>query len=146
MPEAEAEPETPSGSSSGGVEARNRGQFQPGVSGNPGGKPKAGGEASPKPSRLLLDMRLVYEQDESKDKTPGQKALRELFKKNPQGFITQLGRLEQAHSAGAGKARSVEQAAEPEQLVKLDGGTERLLTLLRRLRVEAEAKAMREGK
>src|SRR5262245_54202334 len=67
--------------------------------GHPGRK-KGSGRKGHKPSRLLRDMRLVYERDESQDRTPGQKALRMLLKDSPKEFISQLGQLERAYSIG----------------------------------------------
>jgi fructose-1,6-bisphosphatase len=42
-------------------------------------------------------MRLVYSQDASEDRTPGQKALRKLFEDSPMVFLSRLAGLEKAH-------------------------------------------------
>ena len=52
-----------------------------------------------KPSALLRDMRAVYEQAESKDRGPAQKALRKMFQENTDKYIARLGRLEQLFQA-----------------------------------------------
>src|SRR5262245_58577838 len=89
------------GSGRGQAEGSKATQFQPG---HPGRK-RGAGLRPRQPLRLLRDMRRVYEQDESKDCTPGQKALRKLFQDNPKEFIGQLAGLEKAHRAGATKQR-----------------------------------------
>src|SRR5437868_6976235 len=93
------------------VDGRAATQFKPG---NPGPRRnrKGEGRGRRKPPRLLADMRRVYEQDESKDRTPGQRTLRKLFKDSPKEFIAQLAGLEKAYlarAAKAGKAAAKEQ-------------------------------------
>src|SRR5262249_54665094 len=62
--------------------------------------PRPGGMKGRKtPPRLLTDMRAVYDQDESRDRTPGQRNCRQLLKADPQRFLAQLARLESAHKA-----------------------------------------------
>jgi hypothetical protein len=75
-------------------------------------------------------MRLVYAQDESRDKTPGQKALRKLFSKSPKQFISQLAGLEKAHRAGASKERGAT-SEQPDK--KRDLGSERCKALIEEL-------------
>jgi hypothetical protein len=84
-------------------------QFRPGHPGRKGG----GRVKEEGPSRLLRDYRRVYEQDESKDRTPGQKALRQLLKESPRDFLSQLSSLEKAHRSSPARSRFVE-LAEPE--------------------------------
>src|SRR5262245_60566604 len=78
--------------------------FKKGHSGNPGGKPKDPDAAGGKPAEILRDMRAVYRQDESKDRTPGQRSCREFFKKDSAAFLKELSRLEAAHRSGKGDA------------------------------------------
>lgn len=52
---------------------------------------------SPRVPKILGDMRLVYRTDPSLDKTPAQRALREMLERKPQTFMAQLQRLEDAH-------------------------------------------------
>src|SRR5437773_6055178 len=63
-----------------------------------------------KSPRVLRDMRAVYEQDESKDRGPAQKALRKMFNENFDGFLARLGRLEQAHEKAEYRAEVEERA------------------------------------
>jgi hypothetical protein len=77
-----------------------------------------------KPSGLLADMRAVYEQDESEDRGPAQKALRKMFNENIDKFIARLGRLEQAYQAEAPKEEKEEPAEAPDKV------TPKLITLL----------------
>jgi hypothetical protein len=77
-----------------------------------------------KPFALLMDMRAVYEQDESEDRGPAQKALRKMFNENIDKFIARLGRLEQAYQAEASKAEKEE---EPEEV---DEGEQNALAVL----------------
>ena len=56
---------------------------------------------------LLSDARWVYSRSLSEDKTPGQKAMRALLKKNPERFFAQMMRLEEEARAGHGQAQSV---------------------------------------
>ena len=58
----------------------------------------------PRPFPLLMDMRTVYEQDESQDRGPAQKAMRKMFKENIDGFIARLGRA-RAGLPGENKGR-----------------------------------------
>ena len=85
-----------------------------------------------KPWRLLLDMRAVYEQDESKDRGPAQKALRRLFNENLDAFLGRLGRLEQAFQA-AGKEEKPAQAPEAQPAEPVDVGEQKAIELLEKL-------------
>jgi hypothetical protein len=134
--DAESNPLTSNGNS------KKRWQFPKGRSGNPGGKPKSGAEAAKaRRPKLLHDMRLVYGQDESKDRTPGQKALRKILNKNAKTFIEQLAGLEKAHLATTGKAvvpenSDLSQSTKPEVV---DEGTARAEALIEKLLDEYEA-------
>jgi hypothetical protein len=72
------------------------GKRKPGtfVPGDPRINRKNGPGHKRKPWGLLLDMRAVYRQDESKDRGPAQKALRKMFNENLDRFLARLGRLE----------------------------------------------------
>src|SRR5208337_2333241 len=84
--------QTPMGSESPGrgqAEGSKSTRFQPGHPGR-----QRGGRRHRLPSQLLRDMRFVYAQDESKDRTPGQKLCRQMLKDDPKGFFSQLAKLE----------------------------------------------------
>src|SRR5262245_19157353 len=71
-------------------------------------------------------MRLVYSQEERKDRTQGQRTLRKLLEESPKEFIAQLARLEEAHARRGAKA-----APPPgEEPAQMDEGTERIRDLL----------------
>jgi hypothetical protein len=84
------------------------------------GRPRAGQaadqECGGRPRRLLRHMRQVYAREERKDRTEGQKTLRELLRESPKEFIAQLARLEEAEArrqpsrraAGPGEAERLE--------------------------------------
>jgi hypothetical protein len=69
-----------------------RTQFQPGHTGQP-----ANGNGSPRPSRMLLDMRAVCRQPADKDRNAAQQGLRRLLLENPQAFFARMDRLELEH-------------------------------------------------
>jgi hypothetical protein len=77
-------------------------------------------------------MRAVYRQDESQDRTPGQKMLRKVINDDPSGFFSKLVRLEQATLAvksSSAKTKPAESDPEP----KYDPGVEACQKLLDRL-------------
>lgn len=111
-------------------------QFKPGHPGR-----KHGGRKPRPPSQLLRDMRFVYGQDESKDRTPGQKHCRQILKEDANRFFAQLAKLESSHEAGAAKVKPTRSVvAEPEEVV--DEGTdlalERLNEFLANVKEDAE--------
>jgi hypothetical protein len=69
-------------------------------------------------------MRLVYAQEECKDRTEGQRTLRKLLKESPKEFIQQLAKLEEAHARRGAKAAPL--LGEEER----DEGTEKVKDLL----------------
>jgi hypothetical protein len=87
-------------------------------------------------------MRAVYEQDEAKDKTAGQRAVRALLNKNPERFISQLAKLEEAELRAGGKAEP--QAEDEERDGYRDEGLDRSQEAIRRWFEEAAERA-REG-
>lgn len=95
------------------------------------------------PSKLLQDMRFVYGNEEGRDKTPGQRAVRTMLKEDPKGFINQLGSLEKAHRSGKVKAEPA--AAIPKRgdagSSEEDEGSARCLGLVNRLLAEFERNA-----
>lgn len=88
------------------------------------------GEKKHKPSQVLCDMRAVYGQDESKDKGPAQKALRNLFKEDLDKFLLRLSRLENAYQAGESKNGKAPKESPP---AAVDIGEARSLALLEEL-------------
>src|SRR5262249_25252564 len=76
--------------------------FPKGVSGNPGGVPKDPEKAEGKVPELLRDMRTVRRQDESKDRTPGQRECRAWLKEDRKGFLGHLSKLEVAYAESRG--------------------------------------------
>ena len=93
-------------------------------------KPKGGSEKGRKirrASRVLRDLRHVYEKPEAGDKTDGQKTLRKLFKERPGEFVAMLQRAEAAHASGKAKDKTAEQK---QGVIARDEGTERCLTIL----------------
>src|SRR5688572_17161344 len=91
-----------------------------------------------KPSPLLRDMRAVYEQDESKDRGPAQKALRKMFQENTDKFIARLGRLEQAFQAEVFKEDVIPVVTE------VDEGTEKSVALIENLLAKYHAQRAEE--
>ena len=86
-------------------------QFNKGAIVEPRRQAKNGSErVTPAPPRLLPDMRKVYGQDKSKDRTPGQRGLRKRLNESPIAFVEQLAGLEKAHLAMAGKSACPEKS------------------------------------
>lgn len=100
-----------------------------------------------KPSRLLMDMRKVYEQEKEEDRTPGQRVLRGMLEKDPEKFIGRLGTMEAAHRsrvgvpAVAGVEKPKESGGENSPPGIVDEGTERVETLIERLLDQANKEA-----
>lgn len=115
--------------------------FQKGQSGNPGGQFKSGARRR-KPSNLLRDMQLVYNQPEGKDRTAGQKALRKLFNDSPKTFLTQMSQLERAFSPSAEGSAKPAPPASPEPT---DLGAERCIELCERLLDQWGAESLKEN-
>jgi len=126
-------------------------QFQPGHAGKKNGVKRKGYQLS----RLLRDMRAVYEQDESKDRTPGQVLCRKVLKEQPAEFIRQLSGLEKAHITRVEKERkaaAVEEEEDPDEF-KGDEGRRRLDALAKKMfdefereMEEKERQFVREGR
>src|SRR4051794_25931801 len=117
-----------------GATSESAGSLAKGRSPTFGGKKHTGSVKGRKPlPAVLKDMRAVYAQAESQDRTPGQKLCRTLLKDNPKGFLTMLGRLEQAHRAGVEKEKKAAVPAVPEKPDETDGGEERARELIGRL-------------
>jgi hypothetical protein len=121
--ELEAQPERP----------RKPGTFSKGDlrinrNGRPRGPQAADQECGIRPCLLLRDMRLVYAQQEGKDRTEGQRMLRKLLEKNPQQFIAQLVRLEKAHAPARQAPEAQAEAASG--VLPMDDGTARVRGLL----------------
>jgi hypothetical protein len=137
--------ETPVGSvrpGRGQAEGSKATQFAPGHA----GRKRGAGRKRRQPSRLLCDMRKIYEQDESKDRTPGLKALRKLLQENPREFIAQLGTLEKAHRAATSKRVESRQseALKPTAEAVVDEGTERCLAIATKLLADLDAEQAKE--
>src|SRR5262249_21381520 len=100
-----------------------------------------GKKGARRPSRLLRDLRAVYEQDKEKDSSPGQRALRQLFEENPKEFINQLRQAEREYQAQGRAAGSPKQAARPVEPAavteKPDEGTQRALLLAQQILEQA---------
>jgi hypothetical protein len=113
----------------------------PGGRFGPGNRPRGGsakGRKLRQPSRLLKDMRWVYEHAEEDDKTPGQKMCRKLMNDNPKEFLTQLTGLEKAHRTGASKESSAPKLVpvkteSPAEQEPTDEGSERAIRLCEKL-------------
>jgi hypothetical protein len=108
----------------------NKTQFQPGHARTRGLNRKGQGAGRPKPPKVLLDMRAVYNQPADRDRTAGQKALRKLLQANPEQFFSQLTQLERALLARDAKAKAARPAEGPPEPDARDEGTERCLGLL----------------
>ncbi len=130
--------ETSENSGRGQSEGSKSTQFRPGHPGR-----KRGGKKSRPPSQLLRDMRAVYSQDESKDRTPGQKLCRNILKDDPNRFFAQLAKLESSHEAGAAKAK-VAKGPVPVTEQEVGPGTERCLRLAKNLLGEILADQAKE--
>jgi hypothetical protein len=113
---------------SGRSEARNRGRFQKGRSGNPGGKPK-NGSAGPPP--ILRDLRWAYSHSaDDKKGTPQQEDFRKLYRENHVKFVDLLTKHEGMNKASekvAGAKDGSHGGPQPEEAV--DEGHERLEAL-----------------
>lgn len=77
---------------------KNSGQIQPGEARTKGLPRNGQGRNVAKPPRILLDMRLVYEDPEEKGATPARKVLQKMFKDDPKGFMNQLTGLEKTYA------------------------------------------------
>jgi hypothetical protein len=108
------------------VTGRARTYFKKGHTAGRGRNRKGEGKGRPKPCGLLRDMRAVLKQDETKDRTPVQRMVRQLLKENPADFLRQMTKLEAAHQTGAAKKA----AASPQKPADADEGEERVLALL----------------
>lgn len=119
--------------------AKQDGNRKPGtfVKGDPRINRAGGPRGKKQPNTLLQDMRAVYDQDESKDRGPAQKALRRMFNENIDKFLARLGRLEQASQTKEEKA--------PETTEEVDEGTERALALCDQILADIEAKEAQEN-
>src|SRR5262245_31115104 len=91
------------------------GKRKPGtfVPGDPRINRKNGPGHMRKPWGLLLDMRAVYRQEESRDRGPAQRALRKMFNENLDGFLARLGRLELSYQTAVKKQKAAKQQAAP---------------------------------
>jgi len=101
---------------------------------NRSGRPPAvrgEGEEGPgrdgRPSRLLRDMRWVYENKADRNETD--EALRGWYRARPREFLVHLAKLEEARAKEAAARRGPAQAAEPDEPEE-DEGTRRALELL----------------
>jgi hypothetical protein len=108
-------------------------RFQPGHSGrkNSGTNKDAVQKPSSRKPSLLHVMRLVFERNETKDRTPGQKALRRVLNENPKYFLGQLVKLEQLFQEEVRMGIGTPAGADDmEALVAVDEGGERARSLL----------------
>jgi hypothetical protein len=114
------------------VDGRAATQFKPG---NPGPRHsrKGQGRGLRKPSKLLADMRRVYAQDESQDRTPGQRRCRAWLDTDPAGFLSRMADLEKAHAPVAQKAESAAVKAKPPAEPEEDLREEEVLQLIGKL-------------
>ena len=98
---------------------------------------RGGKKGAKKPSKLLRDMRWVYEHvDESQDVTQGRKICRGLLKDDPQKFVSQLQAMEREHRSGGPKREQAVAAKEAEAagaVASADEGTVGVLELIDRL-------------
>src|SRR4051794_20236691 len=104
-----------------GGDGRAATQFQPG---NPGSirDRKGEGRGRRKPPRLLADLRRVYAQDESKDRTPGERHCRAWLREDHKGFMSHLAALEKAHVAVAPKEGKPAAREKPQPAEEVDEG------------------------
>jgi hypothetical protein len=120
-------------------------RFKAGHPGRRGAKP---GETGPAPgtrvaSRLLRDMRWVYDHEAAEDLTPGQKMCRKVMEDNPREFLAQLARLEaahQPHTRTRGNRKGQPANSGVEEPVEMDQGSERAQDAVERLLAEFQAK------
>ena len=93
--------------------------------------PKRGGSKKGRkvrqPTRLLRDLRHVYEKGGETDATPGQRTLRKMFEDRPGEFVAMLQRAEASHRAG--KDKDAKPAAQ-QGVIGKDEGTERCVAIL----------------
>jgi len=104
--------ETPlesNGPARGHAEGSKQTQFQPG---HPGSK-KGGGRKPRQTSMLLQAMQWAFCQPESKDKTDGQRACRQMLKEDPTTFIQTLMTLQKEQAAAEAKAATRPNSAQP---------------------------------
>jgi hypothetical protein len=105
-----------------------------GWNGPPEKRHTGGKKGARRPSRLLRDLRAVYEQPKEMDRTPGQRALRKLFDESPEQFIRQLAAAEREFRAQGRTAGSQKQGARPvEPTGRRDEGHERSELLIQQL-------------
>jgi hypothetical protein len=114
------------------VDGRAATQFKPG---NPGPQMnrKGQGRGRRKPPRLLADMRRVYAQDESKDRTPGERRCRAWLKEDCKGFMSRLADLVKAHAAAAPKEGKPAAKEKSPAEAEGDEGEEQLSGLIHKL-------------
>jgi len=125
------------------VDGRAATQFKPG---NPGSlrDRKGEGRGRRKPSRLLADMRRVYAQPESKDRTPGERQCRAWLREDCKGFMSRLADLEKAHAAVAPKEGKPAAKEKPPAEPEVDEGEERALELIDKLLADVEKQEREE--
>jgi hypothetical protein len=114
------------------VDGRAATQFKPGNPG-PSHNRKGQGRGLRKPPKLLADMRRVYAQDESKDRTPGQKRCRAWMDTDPAGFLSRLADLEKTHAPVAQKAVNTAVKEKPPAEPEEDLNSENVETLIGKL-------------
>ena len=114
------------------VDGRAATQFKPGNTG-PRHSRKGQGRGLRKPPKLLADMRRVYAQDESQDRTPGQKRCRSWLNQDPAGFLSRMADLEKAHAPVALKAENAAAKAKPPAEPEEDLKEEEVLKLIGKL-------------
>jgi len=123
-------------------------QFKKGNNGSRGrGRTKLKA-AVPMPT-LLRDLRAVYGQQKKRDRTPGQKVLRQIFESNFGLFLDRLQKAEYAHSLALMKAAAKAEKAHEisRSSPETDEGTERCLALCNKLLQEAaELQAKEDAK
>ena len=114
------------------VDGRAATQFKPGNPGPRHGR-KGQGRGLRKPPKLLADMRRVYAQPESKDRTPGQRRCRAWLDADPAGFLSRMADLEKAHAPVAQKAENAAAKAKPPAEPEEDLREEEVLKLIGKL-------------
>jgi len=90
----------------------------------------AGVKGQKRASRVLRDMRWVYDHPKEEPDTPGRGLCRRLLDKDPERFLARLTQLESGHQAAKGAGRA---SGEKEGERGKDEGEGRLLELIDRL-------------